>query len=303
MSSNDLLNLENKKDNLEDHKYHNKRTKWQKEHEKIMIDWADKAMCYRWLHSKSYSYFDAKNRWYTIPVIILSTITGTANFAQERFDVSYRQYIVILIGSLNILAGIITTIKQFLKISELNEAHRVSNIAWGKFYRNIKVELAKNPEERVQVDQLLKWGKEEFDRLMETSPIIREGVIKDFKKTFKDKDNFKFIKKPEICDDLISTVKYKFKGVIIEGEDKKIEDTRKQIDEYVNIYNSVHGRDPILEEMYDDLEIDNDFIDDYYENKYRDKEEIKKSKNGKKGKKGKKIKGVEMSIISSGKVE
>ena len=26
------------------------------------------------------------NAWYTIPVIIISTITGTTNFAQDRFS-------------------------------------------------------------------------------------------------------------------------------------------------------------------------------------------------------------------------
>ena len=276
MSTSDLNAIE--MDNLGGETKIKKGCKWQKEHEKILIDWADKAMCYRWLHSKSFIYFDSKNRWFTIPVIVLSTITGTANFAQERFDESYRQYIVILIGSLNILAGIITTIKQFLKISELNEAHRVSNIAWGKFHRNIKVELAKNPKERIPVDQMIKWGKEEFDRLMETSPVIEDSVITVFKKTFKDKDNFKFIKKPEICDELISTVKYKFKGIVIEGGDTTKEDMYRQLDDYIKTYNNIHGRDPILDEMYDDLDIDNEDIDKYYEDKYSDKKKEKKSK-------------------------
>ena len=276
MSTGELNTIE--MDNL-DRKIKTKNgSKWQKEHEKILIDWADKAMCYRWLHSKSFIYFDEKNRWFTIPVIVLSTITGTANFAQERFDESYRQYIVILIGSLNILAGIITTIKQFLKISELNEAHRVGNIAWGKFHRNIKVELAKNPKERIPVDQMIKWGKEEFDRLMETSPVIRDSVISSFKSTFKDKENFKFIKKPEICDELISTVKFKFKGIVIEGGDTTKEDMCAQLDEYINTYNSVHGRDPILDEMYDDLDIDNEDIDEFYSNKYSEKETKNKTK-------------------------
>ena len=36
-----------------------------------------------------------------------------------------------IIGSINILAGIITTIQQFLKIGQLNESHRVSSISWG----------------------------------------------------------------------------------------------------------------------------------------------------------------------------
>ena len=29
----------------------------QEEHEKILIEWADKAMCYSWLHSKSYNLY------------------------------------------------------------------------------------------------------------------------------------------------------------------------------------------------------------------------------------------------------
>ena len=55
-----------------------------------------------------------------------------------------------IIGSINIIVGILTTIQQYLKISELNEAHRVSSIAWDKFARNIKIELSKHPNERVE---------------------------------------------------------------------------------------------------------------------------------------------------------
>ena len=32
-------------------------TAWKKEHESILIDWADKAMCYRWLHSEAHQQF------------------------------------------------------------------------------------------------------------------------------------------------------------------------------------------------------------------------------------------------------
>jgi hypothetical protein len=114
---------------------------WTPEHEKILIEWADKAMCYRWLHSKSNAMFSSLNAWYTIPVIIISTLTGTANFAQERVPIEYQSFFVMIVGAFNITAGIITTIQQFLKITQLNEAHRVSSIAWDKFYRNIKIEL------------------------------------------------------------------------------------------------------------------------------------------------------------------
>jgi hypothetical protein len=90
---------------------------WTKEHEKILVEWADKAMCYRWLHSKAHAMYNTQNAWYTIPVIVISTLTGTANFAQERVPADYQYIFTMIVGGFNILAGIITTIQQFLKIT------------------------------------------------------------------------------------------------------------------------------------------------------------------------------------------
>lgn len=190
---------------------------WTKEHENILVEWADKATCFRWLHARSHTHYSRANAWYTIPVIIMSTLTGTANFAQDKFPANIKEYVSMGIGGVNIFAGILTTIQQFLKIGELNEAHRASSISWGKFYRNVKVELSKAPSERIQVTHMLKTSKEEFDRLMETSPAVSPKVVKEFKKTFSggemkksvppnDKQKaFALLKKPEICDYLEST--------------------------------------------------------------------------------------------------
>ena len=153
---------------------------WSNQHEQILIEWGDKAICYRWLHAASHTTYAFKNRWFTVPVIIMSTLTGTANFAQERVPEDYQPMYSVIVGSINILAGIITTVKQFLKISELNEAHRVSSLAWNKYYRNIRTELAQSPDERFPVNQMLKSSKDEFDRLMESSPSIPSYVVKQF---------------------------------------------------------------------------------------------------------------------------
>lgn len=185
------------------------QTEWTKEHELILVEWADKAMCYRWLHSKSHDMYNMLNTWYTIPVIVISTLTGTANFAQERVPQNYQYIFVMVVGGFNILAGIITTIQQFLKITQLNESHRVSSIAWDKFYRNIKIELLKHPNERLHVVQMIKMCKEEFDRLMETSPPIPAKIVQLFKQSLNKKDaianGLPKIIKPEICDELVST--------------------------------------------------------------------------------------------------
>lgn len=195
--------------------------RWTPEHENILVEWADKAACYRWLHGKCHAQYRRSNYWFTLPVIVMSTITGTANFAQDRFSEDIKPWVAVGIGAVNIFAGILTTIQQFLKISELNEAHRVSSIAWDKFYRNTKVELAKAPKERSPVLQQLKSSKEEFDRLMETSPAITEKVVTEFTTVFsgsasatqeqiaadlaKRRTAFAQLKKPEICDTIETT--------------------------------------------------------------------------------------------------
>ena len=196
---------------------------WSDQHELILIEWADKAACYKWMHTKSYNSYAFKNTWFTIPVIIFSTLTGTANFANNRIPENYQNLYSIIVGSINIFAGILTTIQQFLKISEHKEAHRISSISWDKFYRNIKLELAKSREERMVPYQMLKISKEEFDRLIETSPSISGYIIKKFnkdlsgtsKRKFIDYDakqrNFEEIYKPEICGGFRSTKNFVYK--------------------------------------------------------------------------------------------
>lgn len=181
---------------------------WKEEHEDILIEWAEKAMCYRWLHHRSHMSYRRKNAYYTIPVIVISTLTGTANFALDRFSPEAQNWAVMIIGALNISAGIVSTISQFLKISEINEGHRVASIAWDKFYRNVKLELSKAPKERRHPSEMLKLSKEEYDRLTETSPMIQDDIINTFKKSF----DFKKIKEelslPEILDDLEKVDRY-----------------------------------------------------------------------------------------------
>jgi hypothetical protein len=183
----------------------------------------------------------------------------------------YQSYFVMLVGSLNILAGIITTIQQFLKITQLNEAHRVSSISWDKFYRNIKIELAKHPKERIDVKQMIKMSKEEYDRLMETSPAIPEKIIRGFKDKFNTSDAFKTIIKPEICDILIPTNDFRNpwfneeNKTRAQSEQMQIKITKEQkvkkfnelnnkmVKDFIVLFNDLNNREPMDSEIIDNL--------------------------------------------------
>ena len=53
---------------------------------------------------------------------------------------AWKTYVPLGIGFLNLSAGLITTISQFLRVSELLEGHRAASLAYSKFSRNISVE-------------------------------------------------------------------------------------------------------------------------------------------------------------------
>jgi len=186
---------------MEDEEF-NVRNYWKQEEENIIRQWADKALCYQWMHSRCRQIFKTKNAWYTIPVIIISTLTGTANFAQERFSDDIKDYAVIAIGTLSIIAGIITTIYNFLQISELNEGHRVATLSWGKYHNNIKTELSRHPLDRIDSKLAIKMYSEEYDRLIEVSPEIIKSILALFNKKFKKND---LLIKPDICNKLQTT--------------------------------------------------------------------------------------------------
>ena len=154
---------------------------WKKTDENLLEEWADHGKSFRWMHEQARLKFWKKNIQFQVPVIILSTLTGAANFAQERVAPAYQGYYAIVVGFFNIIAGIIATIQTFLKVSESLEGHRVASVAWGKYYHNVKTELQKEPEDREDVVDFMKYAKMEYEKLVEQSPPIPPAIVDKLK--------------------------------------------------------------------------------------------------------------------------
>ena len=257
-----------------------KHIEWSSENEMIMVEWCDIAQCYKWLNNRANNYYSYMHAWFTIPAIALSTITGTASFAQTSLPIYYQKYAPMVIGTINIFIGILTTVQQYLKISELNEAHRVSAISWDKFARNIRIELSKSPSERMDAGHFIKISRQEFDRLMETSPAVSSKIIKDFEISFQGKPGsierkrFEELKKPDICNIIVTANEYRHPWYLkntsaiiekIEEDEKekkkkefelqiqeatiKYKNEIKLIDDYVNKFKTIYNREPIDDEV------------------------------------------------------
>lgn len=158
---------------------------WHKQHEKVLRSWGEGAACYRYMHYKAHTMYKSLSMRMTLPIIVISTITGTANFAQETFPVSMRSYVPAMIGTMNLFAAILTTVLQFLKVNELMESHRVSSVHYGKLARNIRLELTLPITERSHDGgNMVEISKSEYDRLIEQSPPVPSTIIRRFERKF-----------------------------------------------------------------------------------------------------------------------
>ena len=131
-------------------------------------------------------------------------------------------------------------------------------------------------------------NKEEFDRMMETSPSIPEKIVIEFKTKFNKTDSFIKIVKPEICDILIPTDdcrnqwfndenKTRAEHSIIqlklskENKIKKgIEQNNKIVDDFITIFKNLNNREPLDTEIVDNLKdkIEGSIIQQIIDNKF-----------------------------------
>jgi hypothetical protein len=188
---------------------------WTPEIEALIADWSDRAQCYSWMHDKTSRAYAMYNQYLMIPVIVLSTLTGTANFGLGSIfnnDQNGKTLASLGIGGVSIITGIISTLANFLRYGQGSEAHSLSSLMWAKFSRLISIEMALHPDERMEAFAFLKMFRIELDRLVESSPSIPENVIVAFKREFRANNE---VKKPDITGLLEHTKVYDNKGELL----------------------------------------------------------------------------------------
>lgn len=198
---------------------------WTPEVELLLKEWSEKASCYRWLYSRSEKKYRKRYYLFSIPVIILSTLTGAANVGLSSYVPQNDHEIAsAIVGGINIFAGILGTLQNFLKVAEVMEGNRLSGCAWSKLGRNISIELAIDPNRRTAAHDFLAICRSEYDRLIESSPTIDDDIIDTFKKKFK---TYK-VAKPSITNGLDTCIVYKRQDILPSVSSKELQEIKEQ---------------------------------------------------------------------------
>jgi hypothetical protein len=192
-----------------------KTINWNSRLEEYLSETGERANAYSWCHKQAEAMYSKRTVFIDIPVIILSTITGSLSVgSQSLFGESPSAPVAI--GAVVLFTSILATISSYFSWARRSEAHKQASLSWAKFYRFLSVELTLPRHERLTPQDLLKFTRTEMDTLMEKSPLIPRPIINVFKERFKDiKDTVAF---PTECNGLHNIVVYSAKTATPQDE-------------------------------------------------------------------------------------
>jgi hypothetical protein len=105
-----------------------------------------------------------------------------------------QQTASIALGAASLLVSILNTVGSYYGWAKRAEGHRISAIHYAKLYRFLAVELTLPRDERMTPTALLKYVKDQYDRLAEVSPLVPDSVVDEFKSKF---SKYTDVSKPE----------------------------------------------------------------------------------------------------------
>jgi hypothetical protein len=156
---------------------------WGSQIEKVIADEGEKALSWAFLHQHAQKKYNRLDIWINIPIIILSTLTGSASIGSESLFKG-SEIAPVIIGFISLFVGVLNTLSSYFAWAKRTEGHRLCGIQYEKYHNFIRIELSLPRDERMPPSEFLKIIKEGFERLAETAPQIPDSVIAMYRERF-----------------------------------------------------------------------------------------------------------------------
>jgi len=161
---------------------------WSSALEELVAAEGEKCRGLAWINQKAETYYSHRANAIAIPVIILSTLAGTASVGSSSLFGNETQISSVVIGLVSIGVGVLNTISSYFSWARKAEAHRIAFLQYSKLFSTIRVEMSLPRIERQEPETILKQLRDGMERLAETTPSPPEAILKEFNNHFKDED-------------------------------------------------------------------------------------------------------------------
>lgn len=108
-----------------------------------------------------------------IPVVVLTTIVGTSVFASLQ-DADVSSSVRAIVGSISLLAAVLSSLQTFLRYATRSEGHRIGAIRYETLRRDMAKVLALPRAARGDPERELDSVRQRMDRYAKESPTIGE---------------------------------------------------------------------------------------------------------------------------------
>jgi hypothetical protein len=174
-----------------------------------------------WINQRAEVHYAHRANAIAIPVIVLSTLAGTASVGSSSLFSGDTQISSVVIGLVSIGVGILNTISSYFSWARKAESHRIAYLQYSKLFSIIRVEMSLPRSERKQADQLLAQIRDGMERLAETTPSPPPSILDEFNRHFKDED--KTISRPVEVNGLQKVLIFRPPSVPTKLDEVKIE--------------------------------------------------------------------------------
>ncbi len=200
----------------------NNDIQWSDDVENFLKDVGERCSCMAYLHAQAEKVYSNKSMYIDLPVIVLSTISGSLSLSAERvFGKENEKVASIACGILSLGVGVLNTINSYFNYSRQAENCKNCNISYSRIYRFICIQLKLPRIERIAAKDLIRMIQDQYERLSEVGNNIPQSTLMQFRKKFHDTD----ISKPNIANGL--------DPIIIHGRNEPIQvvisDTAAQV--------------------------------------------------------------------------
>ena len=180
---------------------------WNTRLEEYFAQTGEKAHALAWLHKKSQERYSGLKNYTDLPVIVLGVLNGATSIGSNSLFGS-SPFAPIGVGIIALITAILSTVGSYFKWAARSEAHRISALQYSKLYRFLNVQCSLPRDERMKPSELLKYTKDEYDRMSEIAPLVPPEIVAAFKSTFS-KPEYKKISWPEETNGLEAITVYK----------------------------------------------------------------------------------------------
>ena len=152
---------------------------WSRSEEKQIRKWNENCKLYRQLHRCAIRYYTHRENLLSVPILVLSAVTGTTGFATLS---AQSQGVSIAMGATGFLLTVLGAVRQHFKFHTHTATHMSTEISYARLITKIEGELCRPPERRTSPDVFLEDVAAEYERLLAAAQDIPVYCLNRFKR-------------------------------------------------------------------------------------------------------------------------